>query len=368
MKIKLFDPVYTQLTVIKDFFSRNVDFEVLFTDSTTFEYILEFLTTNKIKHDFNANTDLAVNQDDLLIPCTDISIELIDILNKKVNNIYSDADRCSLYKNDRSKYCESYTLDNIVYPCIAKEKKSFGGGKNVHIIHNYEELNLLNLDWNDYFLQPWYNGIEYAADFISVNGKHYLTGVWQYYKKEKFTSVLTKSEIVHDDVLKSKIYNEMSKVLTDIGKLNGATHTEIFIVDNEIKISEINFRFIGHVTNAFYELATGLSHTYAFIDSIIEGKDIPKIYSNRETVCRISCNLEKEIPESIIDYSKIDGLLSIIHNFKHPSFNEDPTTYGPTTNMFNTLCFLLMHKNEHYDNDIEVVENWIKDLNSYQGT
>lgn len=367
MKIKVFDPLYAQLTVVKDLISRNVDFEVLFTDSTTPPYILDFLTTNNIKHDFNANADLAVNQDDLLIPCTDIPVELIDILNKKVNNIYADADHCSFYKNDKSTYCESYTLDNIVYPCIAKLKKSYGGAKDVHIVQSKEELSLLNLD-DKWFLQPFYDGTEYSVDFISVNGEHHLTAVWKYYKNKKFTSVLSKVEIVHDDVLKSKIYNKMSKVLTDIGKLNGATHSEIFIVNDEIKIVEINFRFHGHFTNKWQELATGLSHSYAFIDSIIEGKDIPKIYSNRETVYRISCNLEKEIPESIIDYSKIDNLPSIIHNFKHPSFNEDPTTYGPTTNMFNTLCFILMHKNEHYDNDIKVIEKWLKDLNSYQRT
>lgn len=365
MKIKIFDPVYTQYQFVKDLISQDINFEVLFTVEQTFiaQHLVEFLNTNGIKYNYVKETEILVEKDDLLIPCTDLSVDIVDRLNKQSNNIYADTDICSIYKNDRSNYLECFTMDNIAYPCVAKLKKSFGGGKNTHIIHNYEELNLLNLDWNDYFLQPWYNGIEYAVDFISVNGKHHLTGVWQYYKKEKFTTVLSKVKIVHDDNLKNKIYDKMSKTLTDIGKLNGATHSEIFIVNDEIKIGEINFRFHGHVTNRYYSLATGLSQTYAFLNVFVKKNIIPEIYLNKEVVYRICCNLEKCIPETKIDYNKIENLSSIIHIFKHPSFNNDPTTYGPTTNMFDTLCFILMIENEEFSADLNKIENWMSKLN-----
>jgi hypothetical protein len=365
MKIKVFDPVYTQYQFIQDLFSQDINFEVLFSLEQTLipQYLIEFLITNDVKYSFIDEDKIAVEKDDLLISCTDLSVSIVDKLNRQSNNIYADADICSIYKNDRSRYLESFTMDNVCYPCVAKLKKSFGGGKSTHIVHNYEELSSLNLDWNDYFLQPWYNGIEYAVDFISVNGKHYLTGVWQYYKKEKFTVVLSKVKIVHDDNLKTKIYNKMSKVLTDIGKLNGATHSEIFLDNDEIKIGEINFRFHGHVTNKYYSLATGLSQTYAFLNVFVKKNSIPEIYLNNETVYRICCNLEKCIPETKIDYNKIENLPSIIHIFKHPSFNDDPTTYGPTTDMFNTLCFVLMQETKDYFADLKVIEKWVGELN-----
>lgn len=365
MKIKVFDPLYTQSEFLRDLVQENISFEVFFSNpiNEIDPYNFFYLDEKKIPYKFFNEKDFDLNKDDLLIPCTDQAVNLTDSLNRKYNNIYADKIDCSLYKKDRSQYLETFELDNIKFPCVIKRKKSLGGGKDTFIIFNNNELTNLNVSFDDFFIQPWYEGTEYAVDFISKNGEHYLIGVWEYYKAQKFTSVLSKVKIVNDENLQNKVYNSIVPILNSIGRLNGASHIEIILSNNQIKIVEINFRFHGHVTNYYYKLATGLSHTMALIKTFIKKEKIPKIYNHKLDVYRICGNVTKVIHESKINYNMLENIKSICKIFQHPSFNLDKSTYGPTKDMFSAVCMILMYDNPEFENDIQKVNKWIEALN-----
>lgn len=164
--------------------------------------------------------------------------------------------------------------ENFNYPVIIKPTDR-SGSRGVYKIGNREELiEKINESQkqsfnNEIILEEYIHGNEYSVEGISQNGNHKILQITRKYT----TGAPNFIEIAHEqpaelsEELKDKIESVVLKSLKALKIQNGASHTELKIYNNEIKIIEIGARMGGDfIGSDLVEISTGIDFIKLVLD------------------------------------------------------------------------------------------------------
>ena len=195
-----------------------------------------------------------------------------------------------LLENFERKFIEG---QEISYPVIVKPTQ-LGGKRGITVANNEDELRkavkyaqeAIGQREQKIIVEEFLNGgNEYSVEGLSFGGKHYIIQV-----TEKISSGAPHCvELGHRQPanISSEMRKRIEKVLTGVfDRLqlkNGASHTEIKIIDNRIYLIEINFRPGGdHIASPLTELSTGYSYIGGAIDIALGCFEKPHIEQNKQ--------------------------------------------------------------------------------------
>lgn len=179
------------------------------------------------------------------------------------------------------------------FPVIVKPTQ-LGGKRGITVANNEDELRkavkyaqeAIGQREQKIIVEEFLNGgNEYSVEGLSFGGKHYIIQV-----TEKISSGAPHCvELGHRQPanISSEMRKRIEKVLTGVfDRLqlkNGASHTEIKIIDNRIYLIEINFRPGGdHIASPLTELSTGYSYIGGAIDIALGCFEEPHIEQNKQ--------------------------------------------------------------------------------------
>lgn len=147
------------------------------------------------------------------------------------------------------------------WPVILKPASSMGS-EGVSLCKNADELthefmrgvnttNRLGEKNQEFVVQQYLQGTEYAIDTISYAGTHKITAMWQYRKSGRdiigivpFTS---KHLIAAQGTVQTSLMNYTYRLLDSLGVAYGPAHTELVLEDNHIQLMEIGARLHGGI-------------------------------------------------------------------------------------------------------------------------
>jgi len=139
-------------------------------------------------------------------------------------------------------------------------KPNMGAGSDdVHLCKNMEEvektfnsvngkLNSLGLKNDGVLVQEYLDGDEYVIDTVSINGKHEITSLWVYDKREvnnRFNVYFGSFPMVNDSDLSQRLINYVYQVLDALDFQNGPAHAEIKMTSTGPCLVEIGARLHG---------------------------------------------------------------------------------------------------------------------------
>lgn len=123
------------------------------------------------------------------------------------------------------------------YPLFLKPQTGFAN-LNSYIIDSKDTLivkinYLVKLETEKnrtYLLQQFIQGTEFFVNVFSINGKHYLSGVFRY-SKQPFKNVMLYryAEVETDKLIWDKFANYIPKILNALEVKNGITHNELMM-------------------------------------------------------------------------------------------------------------------------------------------
>jgi len=356
MSIILVDPVRTNKKMIEEMSERNIDFNIFYTKS--YGFFDKLSQDMAVKHNItftSSEDDLVLDDSTLFIPCTEEAVSWVD---GKLGGV----DR-----NDRS-YLETTTS----FPAVVKPKDSFGGGDDVHLVESQTELDNLNLDLDQYIMQPKFNGIEYEMDLVRKGDKTYCIGLFEIELDPLLFPLRKELRLIDDLDTQTTIFNFLKNKLDDLNFGDGAYNIEMIKDGNDINLLEINCRFHGHAATPWYTQGTGRSHYSAFLDVFIDNKTIPEMYTVNKHIRKVVINLPHKISHKNLLKEFPDSLDSIVEFTIHPSpYNQvvsvtsDSVAYGPTTNVLTAYGYFMLVDNGSLTSDLTDISNWyntIKDM------
>lgn len=191
------------------------------------------------------------------------------------------------------------------YPCVVKP--CTGAGKiGVSFCKNESDFETAieyakPVEQNGILIEEFVSGREISVESISYEGKHF---VLQITDKDN-TGAPHFVEIGHhqpanlNEKLKNKIKNVIPKLLNAVGYINGASHVELKISDNdEIYLIEINCRGGGdEISNKLVQLSTGYDYVKGMIEVALGTFKEPvitkKSYSGIYFLCKQTEHLKK---------------------------------------------------------------------------
>jgi hypothetical protein len=191
--------------------------------------------------------------------CTEGGQQLKDTIDNALNLTNKHS---STFANERyNKFALYQTLGQ---PSAAKDFKQFvkqynnciikpapveysGGCLDVSFINEQTE----NIEDKEmFFISKFFDGDEYAVDFVSCNGKHKLVAVWKYIRNSTDKIWKEKVELMHyseDSQLINRIYEVATSWLDKLDHKFGPVHLEIKHNAEQFFCVEINFRLNGHM-------------------------------------------------------------------------------------------------------------------------
>ena len=161
------------------------------------------------------------------------------------------------------------------FPCIVKPVDR-SGSRGVSMVVSQNELAValskaLSVSLNSTaIVEDFVSGKEFSVEFISFKGVHYPLVI-----TEKVTSGFPHfvesehhqpAQLLED--VRQKIFDKVQDCLTALGLENGASHTEVFLLDNsEIHVIEVAGRMGGDfIGSHLVQLSTGFDFVRACID------------------------------------------------------------------------------------------------------
>lgn len=206
-------------------------------------------------------------------------------------------------------------LTGFKYPLIVKPTDR-SGSAGVKIILNENEISeaiyqAFSISFSkEVIIEEFIAGRELSIESISQNGTHFILAI-----TDKVTSGPPHFvELEHhqptqesEQIIKT-IHQIIPEALDALNIKNGASHSEIFITDNnEIYINEIGARMGGDfIGSHLVELSTGFDYLGATIQVALGEKINPEKYLDKHSgVLFSSSYIEKDLPETNLDNIKI---------------------------------------------------------------
>lgn len=168
------------------------------------------------------------------------------------------------------------SFENIEFPVIVKPT-SEGGKRGINVVYKLSDLsdavnNAFEVDQRNHGIiieQFLTHGMECSVEGLSYYGDHQIIQITQNLSSGAPHCVeLGHSQPADISIeMRKKVINAIKELLNRVGFKNGATHTEIKIVDGNIYLMELNSRIGGD--SIAYPL-TELSTNYDYIGEIIK--------------------------------------------------------------------------------------------------
>lgn len=191
--------------------------------------------------------------------CTESGQQLKDAIDNALNLTNKHS---SMFANER--YNKFVLYQTLGQKSAITNFKEFAGSHNECIIKpsaveysggclDVSFINSQTVDITDrenFFISKFFNGDEYAVDFVSCNGKHKLVAVWKYVRNSTDKIWKEKVELMHyneDPQLINRIYEVATIWLDKLDHKFGPVHLEIKHNAGEFFCVEINFRLNGHM-------------------------------------------------------------------------------------------------------------------------
>lgn len=189
-----------------------------------------------------------------------------------VYNKYYMREKLSHIKLDKTKYAKinnkadiTKFVDNFGYPIILKPVNGWAS-IGVSIIQNENDI-VKAFEWfsaNDHeyemYIEQYIEGTEFSVEAFSEDGEHKILCI-----TKKFKDLTHFVEIGHclpvkiDPIIERRIVKYVKKILNSLGIMNGATHTEIILTDdNEPRIVETHTRLGGDMIPELINIASGI--------------------------------------------------------------------------------------------------------------
>jgi len=258
------------------------------------------------------------------VPGSDYGVVLANHLCKVLGLPYNNVqfDRYSVQKS-MGEECDDKDFQKFLEKhkkCIVKPKLSFGGYDRIRIVNNTENIE----DVTGFYITPFYVGNEYSVDFVSYKGKHKIVSVWKYIKDGINPFWREKTELLHYEENKElidSIYNYMDKLLTVLGYQNGATHSEVIITSEGVRLVEVNFRTHGSMDYIATSKALDRNHPQLTIDALTHNDTMfetlgPK-YNTKSNIIRVNFFNNRERPFNKINWEGIRKLESHSTSYFH---------------------------------------------------
>jgi biotin carboxylase len=193
--------------------------------------------------------------------------------------------RFSFYEIDNFQNTEGFEFPLIVKPT---DRSGSRGVTQVNSINEANKAILKALDNSinkrvivEEFIQ---SEREFSVEFISFNGKHYPLAITdKVTTREPFFLEMAHHQPANVNTeIADNIYNVTIDVLNALEIKNGASHTEVFLLDNgEIRVVESAGRMGGDLIGShMVQLSTGFDFLMATIDVALNQFDINKYKSN----------------------------------------------------------------------------------------
>lgn len=252
------------------------------------------------------------------------------------NNVQFD--RC-LVQQSMAEECTDTDFQKFLKShgkCIVKPKLSFGGYDRIRIIDKDDQID----DVEGYYITPFYTGDEYSVDFVSFNGKHKIVSVWKYIKDGINPFWRERTELLHyeeNKYLIDSIYQYMTKLLDAVGYNIGATHSEVIVTRQGIKLVEVNFRTHGSMDYPATSKALNRNHPQLTIDAFTGRSEmfehLGPSYETKSNIIRVNFFNNRERPFNKINWEGIRKLES--HSTSY--FNYTPYQIVPVSESIRSI-------------------------------
>ena len=252
------------------------------------EKILEICKKIKIDGVCSISSDLAMPTVNFIAKELDLIGNSLECT-KLTTNKYAMRNQLSKNNLPCPKYFlinSDFNIDNLKdldYPLIVKPTDR-SGSRGIYKVNNKEELkngikNSLKESFSrEVIVEEFIEGNEYSVEAISQNGKHkiiqitkkFTTGSPHFIETGHIQPACLSKEITE------KIYNIIIKSLDVLKVSNGASHSEIKILNDEVKIIEIGARMGGDfIGSDLVNISTGVDFLKLVLD-ISLGEEILK--------------------------------------------------------------------------------------------
>jgi len=211
-----------------------------------------------------------------------------------------------------------------------------GGCINVKFIEN----NKIE-DKENFFISKYFEGDEFAVDFVSCNGKHKLCAVWKYVRNTEQKIWKNKVELLNyylNKDLVDSLYNKCIEWLNKINHKFGPCHIEIRKNKDNYFCIEMNFRLNGHMSFLALSKCFEINQVGLTLNSFTTKNKFDsdlKSYNTNGYISRIYFCNKKFRKYQDIPWKKIEISPSVIQVFKHIRPWEDAViseeTYQGTT-------------------------------------
>lgn len=189
--------------------------------------------------------------------------------------------RFSFYETDNFQNFECYEFPLIVKPTDRS------GSRGVTKVNSISEVNeaivkaLENSLSNRVIVEEFIKGNrEFSVEFISFNGEHYPIVITDKVTTREpfFVELAHHQPALLNKETKDKIYNLTRDVLNALGIKNGASHTELYLLDNgDVRLIECAGRMGGELIGShMVELSTGFDFLRATIDVALNQFELNK--------------------------------------------------------------------------------------------
>ncbi|MDQ0416652.1 argininosuccinate lyase [Croceifilum oryzae] len=210
----------------------------------------------EIVNQINRRLGLVSNRPEAISTCRN-KLELYKVLSKK--GLCPKAIHVS-----RSTVLASTIHENdiVPYPFVVKPLKG-SGSQGVRFIRDADQLALYanETDQNEFIIQEYMDGEEFSVEVLSLNGDHHVMGITKKHLGEEPYFV----EIGHDFPASlngdesERICCIVREALDEVGYMTGASHVEIRMKQQTVKIIEINPRLAGGMIPVLMNKCTNIN-------------------------------------------------------------------------------------------------------------
>lgn len=165
-----------------------------------------------------------------------------------------------------------WAADNGYWPCVVKPLAS-ASTDGVFVCGNADEVRaafswilssstVFNEANNQVLVQSYLRGTEYIVDTMSIDGRAYVCGIWQYEKR-----LLPNGKPIYnrdillasDDPVAGVLIDYTLQVLDALRIHNGPAHSEIIVTEAGPTVVEVGARLNGNMHPAFHDACLGVN-------------------------------------------------------------------------------------------------------------
>jgi len=216
--------------------------------------------------------------------------------------LISNGFKCAKTFKDINSFFKAVNAAEINYPVFVKPRRG-SASNSIFKVYNKETIESLFLNYNDLIIQEFMNGQEIGADcYIDMISRE----VVSIFTKKKL--LMRAGETDKAISFKNEDIFSLTKYLCQLGGFSGAIDIDIFEVDNEYYISEINPRFGGGYPHAH---ECGVNHIKCVINNINKKNNIEQVGSYLENLMMMKYN--DILIKNIDDLENIDNNMNQIN-------------------------------------------------------